>query len=449
MDNRVKKHSVISIEAILLFLVGLFSSFFVKVIGATTISELFLLLLFLYLFITKKTLRIYANKDIKWYTWFLLLSAFSCIMSSIILDYGFGKTLKNILIIVVLIPGLYVLYWLLISNPYKVIYYLIGVIISDLLVRFYFPQFSDLIVNERGMTIDERDENLFYYTYAPYFTLIVALFYMKFSRLTIASMVVIGFIFLYGGSRANFLIYLFSAVILMFIGTKKSSSYIRTNIRKYKLIFVVIIVIAGLGINETYTYFASTGMLGEDAKNKYEMQSLSNVGNLGGRSSFFRGLIAVAHHPIIGVMDPTNADIDDNQEILEDYISFVDNDNGYVLRNDKNISGHSTIIDWWLSYGILALPFWVFVLIQCYVCLTKYFFECRTLTAYLLVGVLSLLWDIFFSPFGFRIRYEIVIALMAVVKQYGKINYGIYKFKRIKNVNISSVNGVKYIKAKY
>jgi hypothetical protein len=433
MNNSFTKHPKISIETCFLFLIGLFSSFCIKVIGATTISELISLLLFSYLFVAKKVSLIYGNKDIRTYTWLILLSAFSCFMSSVIINHDLSEMLKRIVIILLLIPGLFVLYWLLISKPYKVVYYLIGVIISDLLVRFYFPQFSDLIVNDRGLTIDEMDEILFYYTYAPYFTFIIALLYSKFSQLTIISIVGMGFMFLYGSSRANFLIYLFSAVILLLIGTKKSPLYIRTKIRKYKIFFFILIIITGFCISKTYTYFAATGKLGEAAKNKYEMQSSGNIGNLGGRSSFFRGLIAVMYHPIIGVVDPVKANIDDIQEITEDYIAFVGNDNEYITSyNSNNISGHSTIIDWWLSYGILALPFWIFLLIQCYICLTKYIFVYKPLTAYLLVGVISLVWDVFFSPFGIRIRYEIMIALMIIVKQYGNMNY---KFKKIKNVN--------------
>jgi hypothetical protein len=383
--------------------------------GSITIGEFVLLFCFFYLFVTNKTRRIYANKDIKRFTLFLLLSVLSCLFSCFIINYDFDGILKNIAIIVFLIPGTYVLFWLLNDKPERVKYYLVGVILSDLLVRFFFPQFSDLVVNQRGMTFDEQDEVLFYYTYSPYFILIITLLYEKFSTLTLFFLFIFGFVFLWGGSRANFLIYLMSATILIFTGLNHDITRIEQKIKKYKFTFLFFIVIAGFGISKTYSYLAETGMLGGAAQAKYEMQTVSKAGILGGRSSFFRGLIAVKHHPIIGVGSASNAKINDGQIILKEYQNFAGE---YTIGSNiiKNISGHSTILDWWLSFGLLSLPFWIWIIMLCCKCLTKYFFLSKQLTAYMIVGTISLLWDIFFSPFGFRIRYEVMIALIIILK---------------------------------
>lgn len=394
---------------IMLFCIGLFSSFFLRIIGAITIGEILVLFLFLFL-MTKKGIYYYynINKDLKIYTNLLLLAAFSCIISSL-LTGSIENTLKGLFSILLLIPGLYVFFWLLYEEPKKIIYYLIGAVISGILVNNYFHGFSDLLVNQRSISFEEQQEVQFAALYIPYFVLFIALLYNRFPKLTAILMIFMGIFLLYGFSRSSFLIYIISSAILLFASSEDRIF----KMKKHISTFLIVICITAWGAKQLYSYWASNGTLGKRAYDKYEMQSGNKGGILSSRNYFIRGLITLTYHPILGIGIYNKVDIDESIEIRKKFAKITGTPYRYW---DDNVASHSAMLDWWIFFGILALPFWLYVIKQCYIFLTKYLFTYRPLTAYLLLTVVGLLWSIFFSPFGYRLSYAISLTLMAIIK---------------------------------
>jgi ABC-type multidrug transport system fused ATPase/permease subunit len=400
-------------KSFFLFSIGLFSTFYIRVIGSLIVGEILVMLLFLYLFLKRDVAKLYKKKDIRVYTHLLLLAAFSCIMSSMFRGMDTNALLKGTFTILLLIPGLYVFLWLLKDKPYRIIYYLFGGIVSGILTNYYFIEFSMYNVND-FMSIEEALEEQYLYVYLPYFLFAIAISYNKYPKITAISMIGMGTFLLMGMSRRYFLLMLIAACVLFFTGGKKVA--IAMSGRK-KVLLIMLFCIGGMIAKYGYEELALSGALGESAQAKYEMQASSAIGIASGRSDFFVGLITVWHHPVagLGFMGATN----DSRQIMTEYSRL----SGDPVDVDSNrIYGHSSILSWWIFFGVLAVPFWIFVLKQCFIYFNKNIYAEPKLAAYILVCVLSLLWDIFFSPFANRIGYATILVLMFILKEKNKNN---------------------------
>jgi hypothetical protein len=393
----------------LLFLIGLLSAFYVRIIGSLIVGEIIVMLLFLCLIINRQVIISYKNKDIRVYTGLLLLAALSSIVSALYRELDTTSTLKGFFTILLLIPGLYVFHWLLNDRPYRIVYYLAGMIISTILTIHYFPEFSMYEVNDY-LSLEEAMEIQWTYVYLPYFMFAIAFFYQKYPKITAFSMIGMGFFLLYGMGRRSFLIFLIASVVLLFTGGKNIG---KTLTGKKKFIIIILLCIGGLVAKYAYEDLAQRGVLGENAQRKYEMQARTKIGLFSGRSKLISGLITLTHHPIMGIGTYGNT-VEDSREITLKFYELTG------LYSD-DIYAHSAMFDWWLCFGILALPFWIYVLKQCRI-FFKNIYAYPQLTAYMLTGVLYLLWDVFFSPFANRIGYATILILMLIIKSQNKHN---------------------------
>jgi hypothetical protein len=396
---------------ILLFSIGLFSAFYVRIIGSLIISEIIIIFLYLYLFIKGEVFNFYKKKEIRIYTKLLLLASLSCIISALFRGLEQEATLKGLFTILLLIPGFYVFYWLLKDEPYRIVYYLGGTIISTFLTVNYFPDFSIYTVNS-WMSVEEAMEEQYSQIYFPYFMFAIAILYKKYPKITAFSMMGMGLFLLYGMSRKSFLFFFIAAIVLFFT-THKNTGRTMAKGKGKKIWLLLLICAGGLGAKFAYEDLASSGMLGENTQNKYEMQVSSKIGIASGRSDFFVGLLTVWHYPIVGIgfMGKTN----DSRQIMAEYNKLSGES---VDINSNRIYGHSSILSWWIFFGILAVPFWIYLLRQCFVFFNKNIYTYPKLTAYMLVIILSLLWDVFFSPFNNRIYYAHILVLITIINSY-------------------------------
>lgn len=171
--------------------------------------------------------------------------------------------------------------------------------------------------------------------------------------------------------------------------------------------FLAAMGIAGLfvawALVSAYSYAASAGMLGVDAKDKYEMQASGSLGILlGGRSESIGSTQAIIDSPIIG-HGSWARDI----KYVELMMSQLEQA-GYDTTRDPNVSdlipSHSHLLGAWVESGILGAIFWVWVGWVTIRGLYAAIMSPTPLSGFVVFIGLSLLWDVLFSPFGLERR---------------------------------------------
>lgn len=182
-------------------------------------------------------------------------------------------------------------------------------------------------------------------------------------------------------------------------------------------LFVVLVsvLIAGFGLSKAYSYFASTGALGDEAQQKYEMQSRGKLGLLvGGRPETMISWRAVMDAPLLGhgswAEDPKYG------EMLTD----LEQESGYVEEsgNDKIesylIPTHSHLMSAWVYAGIFGAAFWFYVFYLVLKTISWLVTHRPPLMSYYSYLMALSLWDILFSPFGMTRRLEVSFVLVVM-----------------------------------
>lgn len=399
---------------VIYLLIGLLSAFCVRVLGIITIGEILIVLFVICTCLFKRFNIIGYHRLVN--KWLLALS--SAILFSGIYTNSTNYYIKGVITIFLLYFSFQFFATILArGNRFAIIAFLLGYSISNILVSFVFISFSDLAVGERAFTLDEFQEDMYAYIYFPTAYLINAMLFEKHRGILIIVNFALALAFLFGGSRTSFLVLLLTDVFLIFNYFKAGKiAFVRS---KTLVKFSFVIVICLTGALKGYSYLASHGYLGEGAQLKYEIQSSLKGGIASSRSYFLRGLITIAHHPFgaIGFQQIP----DDNFEIRQEYAKL----SGTKMRfEDPNCAAHSSMLDWWIYFGILTVPFWLYILKKC-------LFACRIAlvsnninTAVALLCCFQCCWNVFFSPFSNRIMwgFQILVVLFFIHTHISKQN---------------------------
>jgi hypothetical protein len=167
------------------------------------------------------------------------------------------------------------------------------------------------------------------------------------------------------------------------------------------------LIVAASGILWTYAYVAKSGMLGEDAREKYEEQSSGKYGVLvGGRVELLGSIPAIYDSPILGhgswARDPKYLIIERQAlatmgyKNAEDY-SRADAESGIIQT-------HSYIFGAWVDSGILGAVFWGWVFLLTAKMLLSVYPPTIRLLPLASFAAFTQLWDILFSPYGAQQR---------------------------------------------
>lgn len=220
--------------------------------------------------------------------------------------------------------------------------------------------------------------------------------------------------------RSAFLISLLGVVII-FIGGKKMSKmrYIQNHILLFIFGLIIFVFVAKSG----YKFLAENDYLNEEARQKYEAQTKGGTGLVsmivGGRGVVFASLYACLQRPIWGYgpwaidKDGMYAEFLRKYGDADDYREYEEN-LAYRMQIGKPplIPGHSHIFGFWISYGILALPFWLYVYFLIFRHLRRNLTVIPHLYGYFALSIAHSLWHILFSPYGGRMSLPIFIVLM-------------------------------------
>ena len=180
---------------------------------------------------------------------------------------------------------------------------------------------------------------------------------------------------------------------------------------------VLIVLVIGAGeMSQSLVHLVTRlGYINEEAQAKNEAQSQSGNLLLGGRPEFAVGLQAAMENPIVGrgswpkdmkYLEMLN-DLEVETGELEYSTSFEDEANG-------QIPAHSGIISMWMWGGILALIFWIYFVWFVIKGILKVAILRPPFAPIYMFWLISMFWDIFFSPFAASRRITDAFLLMVI-----------------------------------
>lgn len=312
----------------------------------------------------------------------------------------------------------------------------IGVFLSSIISIFAFNPTAYVTVDGSGYIGDAEVEDIIsgqlFWTgkFKTFAQIPVCGFYMQFPLLfsLLAPVVFVGVALATTVSgRAASLAFLASGVMII-IGRKKVASM--KLIGKHFFICLLTGIVALLVVKQVYVYAAQNGYLSEDAQRKYEKQSQQGDGFLSllmhGRSGFFAAIPAALHRPILGYgASPRDTEGYMERFILkygsEEDIRFYRMSESRSLLNGipRSMPAHSYIMGAWVSYGIGGLIFYVWVLYLIGRQIKRYLAAIPQWYGYFSMMLPLYLWNIFFSPFGFRWQFGLLMACLFFSRAVG------------------------------
>lgn len=374
--------------------------------------------------------------------WMLSIALlFGCVVAIVVNSTPAAFALRGMAVVVIIPCAIVVSHWLLRRCPGGFKWYLCGSAISGVLCVFVLQKSVEVVMLAGGQTGNGAVEEImsgpiFWISRVnPFAMLATKGWFLKtpiiFDFTVVVALVVFSAMITISGRSAALGALGFFCVLLVGGKCRRTMKRICKN-------FWIILVSAIIGvfvIKNGYSYAASSGLMGDLAKTKYETQTKGNKGLLallmGGRMESFCGLMAAIDKPIVG-FGPWAEDTGGYVELflreygtIEDYQNHINLQqfylkNGIDIRN--GIPCHGQLTQFWVWYGVSGL---VFVL-YCLFCLIRYLkSDCWAVPqwfAWLACSIPSLLWAVFFSPFSDRIGFPlfIVACLMARAVRMGR-----------------------------
>jgi O-antigen ligase len=173
---------------------------------------------------------------------------------------------------------------------------------------------------------------------------------------------------------------------------------------RHLVVLGIVLGAVALATFKGYEYAAQEGLLGEDARQKYEMQSQGEYGLfLGGRSEILVSSRAILDSPLIGhgswAKDCSYTNLLSGLQSRLGYASPAYNESCLI-------PAHSHIFGAWVEAGILGAVFWLWVLTLAVRVLLRLYRANERLAPVAAFFAFLLLWDLFFSPYGLELRYR-------------------------------------------
>lgn len=228
--------------------------------------------------------------------------------------------------------------------------------------------------------------------------------------------------------RASSVAFIVSGVMIL-IGRKKRASM--GSIGRHFFIYLFVGVLLLFAVKQGYVFAAKKGILGYDAQSKYERQSRKGSGFLtmlmSGRMGFFTAIPAAVHRPIMGY-GPYAEDKEgyasrfvmeygDEQDVKE---YLMNEQRAMSVGYRRKIPTHSYIMGAWINYGLFGLIFYLWVLYLLYQHVKKYAAAIPHWYGYFAMLIPYYLWNIFFSPFGNRWEFAMLMTCIFYARAVGK-----------------------------
>lgn len=386
---------------LLLFALGLTSLTQVQLIGYLAIVEILYSVLALYFIFTQLSV---LRRSSLWP--FLLLSLgwfLSAVITDIYRETELDLMLKGCVTPLLWSNALISMYFVLRGRVELIKWFVLGAALSGIISIYIFKPAG--LEGVGPITLADIDDKyriligvvttivwatvLFLYPRYPFLTLIV-----------IISFSVISF---FNGSRSSGAVTLLAALLFVFrkyLFKVNSGSGLRADSNKGRYLKTTIfILIAVISISEGYSYLVLDGWFGRTERNRYINQSMTKVGILGGRSEFAAAMFAIADSPIIG----HGSWAKDKWGYSFKGAEIIDmSTKGIGRTSDLYIPAHSHLWGPWVFNGFLGFLFWFYA----FVFVVKFLLENISFNSkylpFILLFCVNSLWDILFSPVGYR-----------------------------------------------
>ena len=394
-------------RAFILFFLGLFYWWRIRLVGAIGVSEIFIAVWAP--FLVAKDIRGLRAHGFMPIIWFGVADFVGCLLSSLYNHTAIGFAIRGLATPYILTATIIVSYHLLKYDLSLFKWMVIGLAIS---VPF------TAIIHGNAAAVFEAAE--FYenedvaaisvvYMLVPILLLPIKCWYSKIPSLLSALLVFAcaGFclIFSISGRSTAFSIAMGGVLILLGGRTRRGLVFLK----KHFILFLLSIFLTASLAKIGYQELAENGYLGEKAYQKYVAQTKKGTGALdlliAGRTYTFVGLYALMDHPLMG-FGPWPFDTQGyyqtfltkygSDEDVRRYLSNYDA-NGYVL-----LPGHSHIVSFWLWHGIIGLIYWIYVLYLILTFFRKHVDAIPPLYGYFCLSIPVFLWAIVFSPISER-----------------------------------------------
>ncbi len=226
-----------------------------------------------------------------------------------------------------------------------------------------------------------------------------------------------GFLALYLGTRSLGLCVILTGGFLL-IGSPKIE--IRDRVVKTPNFIqtvgvLTLISILALATSLIYGSAAKYGYLGKESREQYIQQGAGDYGPIiGGRTEPIIALFAVLRSPIFGYGYGADSEV----EMYERASEFFQKHNYRVnvqliqSRNEGRIPQHSYILNFWISYGIVGLFFWIFIFRALLRAAIKDIWSSSSTSPLILFVTILASWNMLFSPFGASVRIEFSLILV-------------------------------------
>lgn len=411
----------------LLFFIGLFSMTRINLGGSIAISELALVACAP--FVLGRNINNFRRDGVFTLAILSLLWLVGAIISNTVNRTYIPFALKGVATPIVYFSSTLCCYYLLKKDVRNVKWFVLGVALSYILSTFIFQRAGS--INDELNGEDALSATIGYKLYwiglaAEVFLLPVKGWFLQCPILyCLASVGGMAGFSLLSGARSNFLCY---AVSLVFIFIGKSVKTRLDFVRRHFILICLIMFSALFVIKKTYHYAAEQGMLGDDERRKYETQT--NEGSsalhmiMAGRVEFFVCGYAACEAPLLGLgswaLDYNNVYIDflSRYGSAEDYqraTKYLEKNNGVF-----KIPAHSHIMTFWMWHGILGLLFWVYVIFLIFKTFRHNMQVVPALFGYLSLTIPLFVWDVLFSPAGYRISESVLLVVCVLLGEISK-----------------------------
>lgn len=419
------------------FLFGLGSQ--LQVVASLSFTEIFVYLAGPILFV--RELSHMKRNGIMPFWWFSMAVLANAVLAIVVNHTEFHYALRGMAVVCLLPCAIVVGHWMLRKDMNGFKWMLIGIAISTVLCTFVFHRSVEVAMLARGSRSSEEVSEaimggpIFWINrLGAWATLFPKGWYMQCPTFMAAGLplAMAAFSLLTSASGRSAALGALGSAVLVILGGKRPGTIRKRICKNFWLLCVAGIVMIFV-FKAVYQTSASTGMLGEKARVKYEQQTQGDSSIkkllLGGRMESFCGLIACIDKPIIGFGPWARDEVGYTREFLSKYGTYEDYDSylkheqyGFMMGFDAHlIPCHAYITEFWLWYGIAGLLFWlyiVFVLIRylrqdCYVVPQWYMWLAAAIPGYM--------WGVFFSPFSDRVgsMVFVVAVLMARAVRQG------------------------------
>lgn len=399
-----------------------------QVLFSLSISEILVLLMAPFLVFSEiPHMKRYGVMPFFWMTVFLFCG---CVISLIANHAVFHQAIRGVSVTGIIVCAVIVSHYLLRNNPEGLKWFFIGALLSGFISIFVFQR-SVEVTEVGGSDVESIMSGKLFWIHRLSLLILTPLFAFYLRMPLVYSIgaplsLALFSILTSSSGRAASLAFLGAAAVVV-IGGKKTKSMSRLG-KHFTILFCCAVVGIFL-IKVVYQWAALNNYLGDEARTKYEQQTVGGTGIIqllvGGRADAFIGLLAVADSPIVG-KGYWAKDTEGYREqflgkygTVEDY-EYYKNYISYLMKNglafDRGIPCHSHITSFWLWFGLPGLLFWLYAIYVMFRFLRQDVAIIPQWFYWLAASVPGLMWHIFFSPFHDRIEFPLMVVAMLLAR---------------------------------